>query len=54
MLLTALELDVFTTVGEGATAAEVALRLATDLRATEIPLNAISTPAVDFKIAVQG
>jgi len=41
LLLTALELDVFATVGEGATAAEVARRLGTDPRATEMLLNAL-------------
>ncbi|MGO9661959.1 MAG: methyltransferase [Polyangia bacterium] len=41
VLLTALELDVFTTLGEGATAAEVAGRLSTDARATEMLLNAL-------------
>jgi hypothetical protein len=40
-LLTALELDVFTTIGEGALAAEVAQRLGTDPRATEMLLNAL-------------
>jgi DNA-binding CsgD family transcriptional regulator len=34
ILLTALELDIFTTIGEGALAAEVAQRLGTDPRAT--------------------
>jgi ubiquinone/menaquinone biosynthesis C-methylase UbiE/DNA-binding CsgD family transcriptional regulator len=41
VLLTGLELDVFTTIGEGATAAEVAQRLSTDPRATEMLLNAL-------------
>jgi ubiquinone/menaquinone biosynthesis C-methylase UbiE/DNA-binding CsgD family transcriptional regulator len=41
VLLTALELDVFTTVGEGATAATVSQRLGTDPRATEMLLNAL-------------
>ena len=41
VLLTALELDVFTTIGEGATAAETARKLGTDPRATEMLLNAL-------------
>lgn len=42
VLLTALELDVFSTVGEGgATAADVAQRLGTEPRATEMLLNAL-------------
>jgi predicted O-methyltransferase YrrM len=41
VLLTGVELDVFTAVGAGATAAEVAARLATDPRATEVLLNAL-------------
>jgi SAM-dependent methyltransferase/DNA-binding CsgD family transcriptional regulator len=41
VLLTALELDVFTTLGEGATAAELSQRLGTDPRATEMLLNAL-------------
>jgi len=40
VLLTALELDLFTAVGEGATAARVAAALETDPRATEMLLNA--------------
>lgn len=40
-LLTALELDVFTAVGDGATAEDVAARLRTDLRATAMLLNAL-------------
>jgi len=40
VLLTALELDVFGQIGEGATAAELALRIQTDPRATEMLLNA--------------
>ncbi len=40
-LLTSIELDVYTAVGDGATAAEVARRLATDPRATEMLLNAL-------------
>ncbi|HXY68757.1 MAG TPA: methyltransferase, partial [Gemmatimonadales bacterium] len=41
ILLTALELDVFTAVGAGATNAEVAKRCRTDRRATELLLNAL-------------
>ena len=41
VLLTALELDLFTALGEGATAAEVASRLSTNPRATEMLLNAL-------------
>jgi (2Fe-2S) ferredoxin/SAM-dependent methyltransferase len=40
-LLTALELDVFTAVGSGATAAEVAAKISTQARATEMLLNAL-------------
>ena len=40
-LLTALELDVFTAVGSGATAAEVAGKISTHPRATEMLLNAL-------------
>jgi len=42
-ILTALELDVFTAVGDGAGAAEVAGRLHTDPRATEMLLNALAS-----------
>jgi len=42
VILTALELDVFTAVGEGAKAAEVAARLQTDARATEMLLHALA------------
>jgi (2Fe-2S) ferredoxin/predicted O-methyltransferase YrrM len=41
ILLTAVELDVFTAVGDGATAGEVAQRCRTDRRATELLLNAL-------------
>jgi len=41
VLLTAIELDVFSSLGDGATAAEVAGRLETDVRATEMLLNAL-------------
>ena len=40
-LLTGLELDVFTAVGEGATGAEVAAKVLTNARATEMLLNAL-------------
>src|SRR5208283_5775070 len=40
-LLTALELDVFQAVGSGATAAEVAQKISTHPRATEMLLNAL-------------
>jgi predicted O-methyltransferase YrrM len=42
-VLTALELDVFTAVGEGGGAPEVAARLHTDPRATEMLLNALAS-----------
>jgi SAM-dependent methyltransferase len=41
VLLTGIELDVFTLLGEGATAAEMAARMKTDARATEMLLNAL-------------
>jgi len=41
-LLTALELDVFTAVGSGATAAEVAQKISTHPRSTEMLLNALA------------
>lgn len=40
-LLTSIELDVYSAVGQGATAAEVAERLGADARATEMLLNAL-------------
>jgi len=40
-LLTGLELDVFTAVGEGSTAAEVAAKISSHVRATEMLLNAL-------------
>jgi (2Fe-2S) ferredoxin/predicted O-methyltransferase YrrM len=43
VLLTALELDLFTAVGDGAGAADVAARLHTDPRATETLLNALAS-----------
>lgn len=42
-ILTALELDLFTAVGDGAGAAEVAAKLHTDLRATEMLLHALAS-----------
>ena len=42
-LLTALELDLFTAVGDGAGAVEVATRLGADPRATEMLLNALAS-----------
>ncbi len=41
VVLTAVELDIFTAVGQGATAAEVAGRIQADPRATEMLLNAL-------------
>jgi (2Fe-2S) ferredoxin/ubiquinone/menaquinone biosynthesis C-methylase UbiE/DNA-binding CsgD family transcriptional regulator len=41
-LLTALELDIFTAVGDGATAEEVAKKISTHPRATEMLLNALT------------
>ena len=41
IMLTAVELDLFTAVGEGAAAATVARSCGTDLRATELLLNAL-------------
>ena len=41
ILLTAVELDVFTAVGQGATGTEVSKRLHTNARATEVLLNAL-------------
>jgi (2Fe-2S) ferredoxin/predicted O-methyltransferase YrrM len=42
-ILTALELDVFTSVGDGAAAADVAAKLRADPRATEMLLNALAS-----------
>ena len=42
IVLTAIELDLFTAVGEGATPAEVAARLQTDSRATDLLLHALA------------
>jgi hypothetical protein len=41
-LVTAMELDLFSTVGQGATVAEAASRLRTDERATEMLMNALT------------
>jgi len=41
VLLTAIELDVFTAVGQGGTAADVASKLGADPRATEMLMNAL-------------
>jgi (2Fe-2S) ferredoxin/predicted O-methyltransferase YrrM len=43
VVLTALELDLFTVVGDGAGASEVAVRLRADPRATEMLLNALAS-----------
>src|SRR5208282_3375293 len=51
-LLTALELDVFTAVGSGATAAEVAQKISTHPRATEMLLNALA--AMGLLVKQQG
>ncbi len=42
VILTAVELDVFSAVGQGSAAADVARRLGTDRRATEMLLNALA------------
>ncbi|MEI6670077.1 MAG: methyltransferase [Acidobacteriota bacterium] len=42
VVLTAIELDLFSAVGEGATAAQVSAALSTDPRATEMLLNAVT------------
>lgn len=41
MLLTALELDVFTALREGSTGADLSAKLGTNPRATEMLLNAL-------------
>jgi (2Fe-2S) ferredoxin/precorrin-6B methylase 2/DNA-binding CsgD family transcriptional regulator len=51
-LLTALELDVFTAVGSGATAEEVAQKISTHPRATEMLLNALA--AMGMLVKQQG
>ncbi len=43
VILTALELDVFTAIGEGGTAAEIADRIHADPRATEMLLHALAS-----------
>jgi SAM-dependent methyltransferase len=43
VILTALELDLFTAVGDGGTAAEIAARIHTDPRATEMLLHALAS-----------
>jgi len=43
VILTALELDLFTAIGEGGTAAEIAARIHTDPRATEMLLHALAS-----------
>ena len=48
-LLTALELDIFTAVGNGATAAEVAQKISTHPRATEMLLNALASMGMLLK-----
>ena len=48
-LLTGLELDVFTAVGHGATAAEIAERISTHPRATEMLLNALTAMGLLLK-----
>ena len=42
VLLTAIELDLFTAVGQGSRASQIAGKLGTDLRATEMLLNALT------------
>jgi (2Fe-2S) ferredoxin/trans-aconitate methyltransferase len=49
VILTALELDIFTAVGSHASPAEVAGRLDTDLRATEMLLNALTAMGLLLK-----
>ena len=51
VILTALELDVFTAVGEKASAAEVAAKLDTDVRATEMLLHALTAMGLLLKQA---
>lgn len=50
VVLTALELDVFSAIGDGATAATVAAKLKTNERATETLLNAIASLGLLKKI----
>lgn len=49
MLLTAVELDIFTAVGEGGGAAEVAGKIDADARATEMLLNALTAAGLLLK-----
>jgi len=49
VILTALELDLFTAVGDGASAGEVAAKLHTDARATEMLLNALASLSLLIK-----
>ena len=49
VILTALELDAFTAIGEGAGPAEAAARIGTDARATEMLLNALCALGLLFK-----
>jgi (2Fe-2S) ferredoxin/ubiquinone/menaquinone biosynthesis C-methylase UbiE len=53
IMLTAIELDLFTAVRDGATAADVASRLGTDRRATEALLNAITSLGILEKKGTQ-
>jgi (2Fe-2S) ferredoxin/SAM-dependent methyltransferase len=50
VVLSAIELDVFSAVGEGATAAQVANTIAADHRATEMLLNALTALGLLVKI----
>ena len=47
VLLTAIELDVFGALGEGASVAELSSQLGTDARATEMLLNALVAGATN-------
>jgi (2Fe-2S) ferredoxin/predicted O-methyltransferase YrrM len=49
VILTALELDVFTAIGDGATAGEIAHKLGTDVRATEMLLHALAALGLAVK-----
>jgi hypothetical protein len=51
-IFTALELDMFTAAGEGATASEVAAKMGTDSRATEMLLTALA--AMGLLVKQQG
>jgi SAM-dependent methyltransferase len=52
-VLTALELDIFSAIGQGATAAEVAQKIAADPRATEMLLNVLVSLRLLEKSAAQ-